>query len=128
VQCSGLPTDQNAQCNTVETIHSRVEFANAELRFPILRAMNSRLLPIGLPPLDGLMFYDAGLAWLQGQTVSHSQPSNYDFSKQRALLRSHGYVFRLNLFNIAFVQWDWAVPANRPNAGGFGTWFLGASY
>jgi len=128
VQCSGLPTDQNSQCNTVETIGSRVAFANAELRFPILRAMNSRLLPIGLPPLDGLIFYDAGVAWSQGQTVSLAQPSNYDFSKQRALLRSYGYGFRLNLFNIAIVRWDWAVPVNRPNASGFGTWFFGASY
>ena len=128
VQCSGLPTDANSQCNTVETIGSRVAFANAELRFPIIRRAEFSFLPIGLPPLDGLIFYDAGVAWSQGQKVSLSQPSTYDFSKQRALLRSYGYGFRLNLFNIAIVRWDWAVPVSRPNAKGFGTWFFGASY
>ncbi len=128
VQCSGLPSDNGSQCNTVETIGSRVAFANAELRFPILRRTGVSSLPIGLPPIDGLIFYDAGVAWSQGQTVTLSQPSTYDFSKQRALLRSYGYGFRLNLFNIAIVRWDWAVPASRPNAKGFGTWFFGASY
>ena len=128
VRCSGLPTDTNSQCNTVETIGSRVAFANAELRFPIIRRAEFSFLPIGLPPLDGLIFYDAGVAWSQGQQVTLSQPSTYDFSKQRALLRSYGYGFRLNLFGIAIVRWDWAVPASRPNAKGFGTWFFGASY
>ncbi len=128
VQCSGIPTDGNSQCNTVETIGSRVAFANAELRFPIIRRLDLGFLPVGLPPLDGLIFYDAGVAWSQGQSVFLSEPSNYDFSKQRTLLRSYGYGFRLNLFNIAIVRWDWAVPLNRPNQKGFGTWFFGASY
>jgi len=128
VQCTGLPTDTGSQCSTVETIGSRVAFANAELRFPIIRAFGSGRLPIGLPPLDGLVFYDAGVAWSAGQQVTLNAPSNYDFSKQRALLRSYGYGFRLNLFNIAIVRWDWAVPVSRPNAKGFGTWFFGASY
>ncbi len=128
VQCSGLPTDTGSQCNTVETIGSRVAFANVELRFPIIRRLDLGSLPIGLPPVDGLIFYDAGVAWSAGQSAMLSQPSNYDFSKQRALLRSYGYGFRLNLFNIAIVRWDWAVPLNRPGQKGFGTWFFGPSY
>jgi len=126
IQCSGLPTDVGNTCNSVETIGSRVAFANAELRFPIIRRFD--IGAIGLPPLDGLVFYDAGVAWSNGQTVSLSQPSNYDINKQRALLRSYGFGFRLNLFNIAIVRWDWAKPLNRPGASGFGTWFFGASY
>ncbi|MEQ1692343.1 MAG: hypothetical protein ABMA00_13715 [Gemmatimonas sp.] len=127
VQCSGLPTDDGSQCNTVETIGSRVAFANAELRFPIIRMLGSKL-PIGLPPLDGLIFYDAGVAWSGGQTVLAKEPANYDFSKQRALLQSYGFGFRLNLFNIAIVRWDWAVPVNRPGQKGFGTWSFGPSF
>ena len=126
VQCSGLPSDSGSQCNTVETIGSRVAFANAELRFPIVRRIGR--LGIGLPPLDGLLFYDAGLAWSKGQTVMATKPANYDFSTQRALLRSYGFGFRLNLYNIAIIRWDWAVPQDRPNQKGFGTWFFGASY
>ena len=127
VQCSGLPTDDGSQCNTVETIGSRVAFANAELRFPIIRSLGSRL-PIGLPPLDGLLFYDAGVAWSSGQTIVANAPANYDFQKQRAVLQSYGFGFRLNLFGIAIVRWDWAVPVSRPGQKGFGTWFFGASY
>ncbi len=126
VQCTGLPTDAGNQCNSVELIGSRIAFANAELRFPILRRINAGF--IGLPPLDGLFFYDAGVAWSAGQTVSVNAPKNYDFTKQRELLRSYGFGFRLNLFNIAIVRWDWAVPVSRPGAKGFGTWFFGQSY
>jgi len=127
IQCSGLPSDEGSQCNTVETIGSRVAFANAELRFPIVRRLGGGR-SIGLPPLDGLFFYDAGLAWSAGQTVFASQPANYDFSRQRTVLQSYGFGARLNLFNIAIIRWDWAVPLNRPNQKGFGTWFFGASY
>ncbi len=127
IQCTGLPTDDGSKCNTEETIGSRVAFANAELRFPIVRSLGSRL-PIGLPPLDGLIFYDAGVAWSAGQTLLAARPTSYDFTKQRALLQSYGFGFRLNLFNIAIVRWDWAVPVSRPGQKGFGTWFFGASY
>ncbi len=126
IQCSGLPTNAGSACNTVETIGSRVAFANAELRFPIVRRIGNG--SIGLPPLDGLFFYDAGVAWSAGQTLLAKEPAAYDFTKQRALLQSYGFGFRLNLFNIAIVRWDWAVPVNRPGQKGFGTWFFGASY
>ncbi|MES2522012.1 MAG: hypothetical protein V4617_04855 [Gemmatimonadota bacterium] len=126
VTCTGLPTDNSSSCNTVETIGSRVAFANAELRFPIFRQLNLGF--VGLPPLDGLLFYDAGVAWNGGQKVSLTRPDNYDFTKQRSLLRSYGAGIRLNLFNIAIVRWDYAVPIDRPGTKGYGTWFFGASY
>ena len=125
-QCSGLPSDDGSGC-TDETVGSRLAFANAELRFPIIRMLGGRL-PIGLPPLDGLFFYDAGVAWSGNQTVVAKESDNYDIAKQRAILQSYGFGFRLNLFGIAIVRWDYAVPMNRPNQKGFGTWFFGASY
>lgn len=127
VQCSGIPTENNnGQCNGSETIGSRVAFANAELRFPVIRKLgNGR--SIGFPPLDGLLFYDAGIAWSQGQTVSLTRPANYNVTTQRALLQSYGFGFRLNLYNIAIIRWDWAVPVSTGQKG-FGTWFFGASY
>ena len=127
ISCTGLPTDDGSSCNSVELIGSRVAFANAELRFPIIRSFGSRL-PVGLPPIDGLFFYDAGVAWSKGQQVVASRPEGYDFARQRALLQSYGFGIRLNLFNIAIVRWDWAVPVSRPGTKGFGTWFFGASY
>ncbi|MEN9819132.1 MAG: hypothetical protein RLZ32_3012, partial [Gemmatimonadota bacterium] len=41
---------------------------------------------------------------------------------------SYGFGVRFNLFNIAIVRWDWAVPISRPGTRGFGTWFFGMSY
>jgi len=129
VGCTGLPTDDGSSCNSVELIGSRVAFANAELRFPIIRSYGGRTGFLGgLPPVDGLFFGDAGVAWSDGQSVTLRRPENYDFATQRALLTSYGFGIRMNLFNIAIIRWDWAVPAARPGAQGFGTWFFGMSY
>jgi len=128
ITCTGLPTDDGTSCNSVELIGSRVAFANAELRFPIIRSFAAARLPIGLPPIDGLFFYDAGVAWSKNQQVVGSRPAGYDFSRERALLQSYGFGVRMNLFNIAIIRWDWAVPVSRPGTKGFGTWFFGASY
>jgi outer membrane protein assembly factor BamA len=82
----------------------------------------------GLPPIDGLFFYDAGVAWSKGQSVSLSRPANLSVDTARGLLQSYGFGIRMNLFGIAVIRWDWAVPVSRPGARGFGTWFFGASY
>jgi hypothetical protein len=127
--CSGLPGASTQSCNSVETIGSRVAVANAELRFPIIRRYGSRTnLLGGFPPLDGLFFYDAGVAWSAGQQVKWSQPQDYDYTLSRQVLKSYGFGLRLNLFNVAIVRWDYAVPLSRPGTKGFGTWFFGYSY
>lgn len=129
VTCSGLPADNSSQCNTQELIGSRVAFANAELRFPIIRRYGARTALLGgLPPVDGLFFYDAGVAWSKGQKLVASAPADYDFTTERALLKSYGFGLRMNLYNVAIIRWDWAKPISRPGAKGFGTWFFGASY
>ena len=94
----------------MQLIGSRIAVANAELRFPLLRRVDLGILPISLPPVDGLFFYDAGVAWSGGQQVSLTAPQNYDFTKQRFALRSYGYGVRVNLFNFAILRWDYAWP------------------
>ena len=129
VGCTGLPSDNGSSCSSAELIGSRVAFGNAELRFPILRRYGNRTnLLGGLPPVDGLFFYDAGVAWSQGQSVTFTRGDRYNVDTQRALLQSYGFGLRMNLFGIAIIRWDWAVPVSRPGARGFGTWFFGASY
>ncbi|WP_396205736.1 hypothetical protein [Gemmatimonas sp.] len=127
--CTGLPNDDGSSCSASELIGSRVAFANAELRFPMIRRYGNRTnLLGGLPPIDGLFFYDAGVAWSKGQSVSLSRPANLSVDTARGLLQSYGFGIRMNLFGIAVIRWDWAVPVSRPGARGFGTWFFGASY
>ena len=36
---------------------------NAEFRFPLVRSLTLGFLPVGFPPIEAAIFYDAGLAW-----------------------------------------------------------------
>ena len=117
-----------ASCNTEQLVGSRVAVFNAEVRFPLIRRFDIGTLPIGLPPIEALVFYDAGLAWTSGQTVSLSQPENYDFRLQRYPLRSYGVGLRVNLFNIAILKWDYAKPLDQPGQNWNWTFSLGPSF
>jgi Tol biopolymer transport system component len=117
-----------SNCSAVQLLGSRVAVANVELRFPVVRRLELGFLPVDLPPLDGLFFYDAGLAWSSGQSVSLSRPDGYDVSKQRFPLRSYGFGLRLNLFNYAIVRWDFAVPVDQAGHKGRWTWSLWPSF
>jgi hypothetical protein len=117
-----------ATCGATQLLGSRVAFANAELRFPILRSAALGLIPINFPPVEGLLFYDIGAAWRGGQSLSLRKPDNYDFTRQRYFLSSHGFGIRLNLYNIAIIRWDYAIPHDALNRKGYWVWTLGSSY
>jgi WD40 repeat protein len=117
-----------SNCSAVQLLGSRVLVANAELRFPLVRQFELGILPISLPPLDGLFFYDAGVAWSRGQTLYASKPMNYNYETQRYPLRSYGFGLRLNFFNYAILRWDYAVPLDTPSRKGFWTWSLWPSF
>ena len=127
--CSSLNADPGS-CSAVRLLGSRVALANAELRFPLIRRFELGILPIGLPPLDGLVFYDAGIAWSSGQKVQSRVPANPDETSLniRYPLTSWGAGLRLNLFNYAIVRWDYAIPLDQPGRKGFWTWSLGPSF
>ncbi len=115
-------------CSAVQLLGSRVAVANAEIRFPLIRHLQLGFLPGELPPLDGLFFYDAGLAWSRGQSVYAGKPEAYDVDKQRYPLQSYGFGLRLNLFNYAIVRLDYAVPLSQAGRRGFWTWSLWPSF
>jgi Tol biopolymer transport system component len=117
-----------ASCNTEQLVGSRVMVANAEIRFPLIRRFDLGTLPVGLPPIEGLLFYDAGIAWSQGQKVSLGKPENYDFNLQRYPLRSYGAGIRVNLFNLAILKWDYAIPLDKPGRKPNWTFSLGPSF
>lgn len=116
-----------AECNNAQLAGSRVAVANAELRFPIIRRFDVGS-SFGLPPVDGLIFYDAGLAWSKGQKPHlGNAPAGNDPTKDRYPLTSWGAGLRVNLFNLAILRWDYARPlvgGRKPNW----TFSLGASY
>jgi WD40 repeat protein len=116
-----------ANCNNAQLAGSRVAVFNAELRFPIIRRFDVGSA-FGLPPVDGLFFYDAGLAWSKNQTPHFgSAPVGNDSNKDRYPLASYGAGLRVNVFNLAILRWDYARPlvgGRKPNW----TFSLGASY
>jgi Tol biopolymer transport system component len=117
-----------SNCSALQLLGSRVLVGNVELRFPLVQKLKLGGLPFSLPPLDGLFFYDAGLAWSRGQTVYGSRPANYDLTRQRYPLRSYGLGIRLNLFNYALITWNYAIPLDAPGRHGFWTWSLWPSF
>jgi Tol biopolymer transport system component len=114
-------------CRTVELVGSRALVGNAELRFPIIRRFDIGTF-FGLPPVDGVIFYDAGLAWDKGQEISLRKPDDYDFNLQRYVLTSWGGGFRVNLFNVAILRFDYAIPMARENRKGVWTFSLGPGF
>jgi hypothetical protein len=125
--CGGA-LSQLDRCGALQLVGSRVAWANAEVRFPLVRRFDLGVLPIALPPVDGVVFYDAGLAWTGGQQVSWNRPENYDLATQRFPLRSYGFGIRFNLFGFAILRWDYAKPLDSPNGKAFGSWFFGPSF
>jgi Tol biopolymer transport system component len=125
--CNVIVSDPNA-CSATQLLGSRVMFANAELRFPLVRRVDLGFLPIPLPPVEGLFFYDIGAAWEGGQSLSFGRPDNYDFTKQRHFMSSYGAGIRMNLFNFAIVRWDYAIPRDAADKKGYWIWTLGPSY
>ena len=120
---------QNANCNpALQLLGSRVALVNAELRFPLVRRFDLGFLPISLPPVDGLVFYDAGMAWSGGQSVTISKPANYDFNTQRYPLRTYGYGVRINIFNFAVLRWDLSWPLDSVSKKPYWWWTLGPSF
>ncbi len=115
-------------CSAVQLLGSRVAVANVELRFPLLRRVELGFLPVDLPPLDGLFFYDAGLAWSRGQSIYARRPPSLDINTARYPLRSYGFGVRLNLFNYAILRWDFAVPLDQAQHKGIWTWSLWPSF
>ncbi len=117
--CSVYGTPEQFKCAPL--FGSRIAIANAELRFPLLRRLDLGLIPIGLPPIEGVTFFDAALTWYSGQDVQlkgyDPDEATVDPSQLRHLLRSYGAGVRVNLFNFALLRWDYAIPLDGPRKG-----------
>ncbi|HEX3158335.1 MAG TPA: hypothetical protein VHQ45_07440 [Gemmatimonadaceae bacterium] len=126
---SGCSIQQpGSQCTgPEELIGTRIAFANAELRFPLLRRSELGFLPVFLPPIEGLVFYDAGVAWNGGQDVKLSRAQSDD-PNVRSLLTSYGLGVRVNLFGFAMLRWDYTIPLDRPGRKGYWFWTIGQSF
>jgi Tol biopolymer transport system component len=114
-------------CGAARLIGSRIAVATAELRVPLIRQFSIALLPIPLPPVDGAIFYDVGMAWSGGQQLESKRPETGSVADVRYPLRSYGFGIRANLFGFALAKWDYAIPLDIDRKG-FWTFSLGPTF
>jgi len=96
-----------------QLIGSKIAVANIELRFPLTRSLVLGLLPVGLPPIEGAVFFDAGVAWDQNSGVAWSREPGDDFLQVRAPLKSWGGSIRTNLLGFLILRFDYTKPLDR---------------
>ncbi len=118
------PTDVERQCRQTtatcpldQLSGQRIGVLNAELRFPLIRALVLGVAPIGFPPIEGFLFADAGTAW--GQTAAglrttpvFARPGGQD-PGDRPFFSSIGAGARINVFGYIIVEVDYVNPLDR---------------
>lgn len=120
-----------------QLIGSRIAVANFELRFPLIQNLTLGVLPIRLPPVEGALFFDMGMAWTrehnfwdlfrEGGTVQLSRRGeNKDVVRQP--LKSWGVSIRGNLLGFVILRADYAKPLDRPGKSAYWTLSLGPTF
>ncbi len=113
----------SAACQMFEDlIGSRIAVLNAELRFPLVRALVLGFAPIGLPPIEGFAFADAGVAWNKetvpvfGRGVNATGSALIPWTDERmprGFFSSVGVGARVNLFGYFVIEIDYVNPLDR---------------
>src|SRR6266550_1966951 len=110
-----------------ELIGSRIAVGNIELRFPLTGSFSLGFLPIGFPPLEGAVFYDAGIAWQNGSELEAGRSACDPTRDCRVLLRSWGGSIRINLLGTA-LRIDYTRPLDRDFRNPYWTVSLGPTF
>jgi Tol biopolymer transport system component len=130
-ECRNAPDDGGyTGCAALDRlVGTQLAVGNVELRFPILTQQIFPKLPLGIPPIEGALFYDVGLAWDQNSTVKWSEASgdagNPDI---RVPLQSWGLSARMNVLGLMVLRLDWSHPLHRPGVGSLWTVSLGPTF
>ena len=111
-----------------QLIGSKVAVASVELRFPLTRSLVLGFLPIGFPPIEAALFYDAGMAWREGSIVKLSRSSTENPVLVRAPLRSWGSSIRVNMLGLMILRFDYTKPIDRPLKKSYWTISLGPTF
>lgn len=116
-ECGTTSAQSVSGCGSVDQlIGSRIAVANVELRVPLIRNLTLGVLPIGFPPIEGALWFDAGLAWSRGADVRWSRPE-YAPETVRAPVTSYGFGLRANVLGFLILRLDYAVPRQRTHGG-----------
>lgn len=128
-ECDVDDTGFDGTCNQLnQLVGTRLGVVNAELRFPILNRLVFRSLPAALPPLEGALFFDAGIAWEDGSSFAVRHEAGDDYDAVRAPLASWGVSLRTNLLGFLMLRGDFAKPLSRVRDGAYWTISLGPMF
>ena len=97
-----------------QLLGTSVAVFNAELRFPILSQQYMHWLPPLFPPIEGALFFDAGVAFRTGTTFQWNRPADAaSVSTIRTPLKSVGVSVKINALGFMILRFDYAKPLNR---------------
>ena len=111
-----------------QLIGSKIAIANVELRFPLTRSLVLGFLPLGFPPIEGAIFFDAGMAWDDASTVKWHRDAGENPLLVRVPLRSWGGSIRANVFGLVIMRLDYTKPLDRPQKSAYWTVSLGPTF
>ncbi|MGH9262451.1 MAG: BamA/TamA family outer membrane protein, partial [Acidimicrobiales bacterium] len=111
-----------------QLIGSKIAVANIELRFPLTRSLVLGLLPIGLPPIEGAVFFDAGVAWDENSSVVWNRQPGDNILEVRAPLKSWGASIRTNLLGFLILRFDYTKPLDRSREQSYWTVSFGPTF
>jgi len=108
-----------------QLVGTRLAMGSLELRWPFF--FGARVLPLGLPAVEGVAFYDGLIAWEKGMTLKlHREGA--PVSEVRTPLTSVGVGVRANLMNFLILRADYAFPLQRPGVKGYWTLSFGPTF
>ncbi len=128
-ECARDPSRTSVSCGALEQlIGSRVAVFNAELRFPLVRSVALGFAPLRFPPIEGAIFFDAGMAWTSEAALRLRRHPQDDPARVRQPLTSVGFSLRTNLLGIVILRADYAKPLSREDTGAYWTLSLGPTF
>ena len=111
-----------------QLVGSRLAVLNAEVRFPLIDELLLGMLPRGFPPMEGAVFFDAGMAWQQGSSLKLNRSRQDDLAAVRAPLASWGLSIRGNFLGFLILRGDYAKPLSRASNRAYWTISLGPTF
>ncbi len=122
-ECRGLVT-----CVPLNRlVGDQIAVATAEIRFPILSPAFG-FVPPGVPPLEGAIWGDVGIAWDGRSTLQMQLRPGDDPFTVRTPSTAVGLSLRTNVFGIMILRADWAFPLSRRLVGNYWTISFGPSF
>jgi len=95
---------------------SKILVANVELRFPLFQILGLGKGYYGIFPIDFISFFDAGVAWMEGDYDSDGVDDRAWFlGGERKFVRSVGVGLRTNLFGFMILGLNYVRPLDRPH-------------